>query len=104
MASKNATKLKVVLLTGMVGLAMTLKPSTCQAQAEISPDHYEIANAGPKPAAQNSTTQIRRGSSKTPKAKPASGTALMSHSVQSKPTRKTIQASQTLRASQLAGQ
>lgn len=104
MASKNAMKLKVVLLTGVVGILMTLNPSTCQAQAEISPDHYEMTNAGPKPAVQNSNriTQIRRASSKTPKAKQASRIALMSQSAHSGHTRKTIQASQTLRASQFA--
>jgi hypothetical protein len=103
LASKNARKLKVVLLTGLVGILMTLNPSICQAQAEISPDHYEMTNAGLKPAVQNSNriTQIRRVSSKTPKAKQASRSVLMSQSAH---TRKTIQASQTLRASQFGEQ
>ena len=103
MASKTARKLKVVLLTGLVGILMTFNPSICQAQAEISPDHYEMTNAGPKPAVQNSNriTQIRRASSKTPKAKQASRSALMSQSAHS---RHTVQASQTLRASQFGEQ
>jgi len=103
MASKNAMKMKMVLLTGLAGILITLKPSSCQAQAEINPDHYEVTDR-PKPAVQHSTTESRSASLKTPKAKPASRSALKSRAAHLKHSRKTIQDSQGVRAAHFAQQ
>jgi len=105
MASKNAMKLNVVLVTGFLGILMALKPSTCQAQAEINPDHYEVTNAGGKPAVQNRPSQSRSAGSKHQKpTTPLSRGLLMSRAMHPKHSQNTIQASQSVRASQLAVQ
>jgi len=45
MASKNASKIKIGLVIGLLGILMMFRPSSCQAQAEIDPDHYDSVDA-----------------------------------------------------------
>jgi len=92
MASENAMKLKMVLVTGFVGILMTLKPSFCQAQAEINPDHYEMTNGGPTPAVQKGYTQTRSAAIRHQKPTPSSQGALKSRAVHPKKSRNKVQA------------
>ena len=52
MAYRKATKLRMLVAMGFLGILMTLKPPTCRAQAEINPDHYDTP-------ANESTSTIR---------------------------------------------
>jgi len=97
MASKNALKLKVVLVT-FAGILLALRPNTCQAQAEINPDHYEVTNAAPKPPVQNRPTPTRSASAglKHQKPTPSSQGLLRSGAVHPKRSRNMIHTSKSL--------
>ena len=45
MVSKNTKEIQIGLVIGLLGILMMFKPSSCQAQAEIDPDHYPISSA-----------------------------------------------------------
>jgi len=45
MASKKTRKTRIGLAIGLLGILAMFRPSSCQAQAEIAPDHYDISSA-----------------------------------------------------------
>ena len=45
MASENMRKTRIGLAIGLLGILAVFRPSSCQAQAEIAPDHYDISSA-----------------------------------------------------------
>src|SRR5215475_1826744 len=44
MAAKNTKKIHIGLMIGLLGILMMFRPRSCQAQAEIDPDHYDLSS------------------------------------------------------------
>ena len=57
MAYRRAMKMNVILLAGFLGILTMLRPPSCRAQAEIDPDHYEVANNESNAAATRGTAK-----------------------------------------------